>query len=468
MRERMGMEMDTIAAIATARGMASGVGVIRISGPGAVAAAAGVTKLSGGKTLAELPDRQLTRCTLLDRTGAAIDDILAVVFRGPRSYTGEDVVELQCHGAPVVLEEALRALFAGGVRQAKAGEFTRRAFLNGCMDLTAAEAVVDLIDAETAEEARNAVGQLEGAIARPVEQVYAGLMELAARFYAVVDYPDEDIEPLGQQELAQTLRRGEETLRTLLATAERGRILKKGVPTAIVGRPNVGKSSLLNALAGFDRAIVTDIPGTTRDTVEEKVLCGGVLLRLTDTAGIRETEDAVEKIGVERSRQALEQADLVLAVVDGSGAVTEEDLAILEQAAKSEKWILVWSKSDLTACMPVPCMTFPPPQHAPAAVVEISSVTGKGLDDLERAVAELYPRPEGAQGTVVTNARQAEALGRALDAVTAARQALEGGMTPDVVLTDAEEAMAALGELTGKTVREDLVETIFSRFCVGK
>lgn len=468
MRERMGMEMDTIAAIATSRGMASGVGVIRISGPGAVAAAVGVTKLSGGKTLAELPDRQLTRCTLLDRTGAAIDDILAVVFRGPRSYTGEDVVELQCHGAPVVLEEALRALFAGGVRQAKAGEFTRRAFLNGRMDLTAAEAVVDLIDAETAEEARNAVGQLGGAIARPVEQVYAGLMELAARFYAVVDYPDEDIEPLGQQELAQTLRRGEETLHTLLATAERGRILKKGVPTAIVGRPNVGKSSLLNALAGFDRAIVTDIPGTTRDTVEEKVLCGGVLLRLTDTAGIRETEDAVEKIGVERSRQALEQADLVLAVVDGSGAVTEEDLAILEQAAKSEKWILVWSKSDLTACMPVPCMTFTPPQHAPAAVVEISSVTGKGLDDLERAVAELYPRPEGAQGTVVTNARQAEALGRALDAVTAARQALEGGMTPDVVLTDAEEAMAALGELTGKTVREDLVETIFSRFCVGK
>ncbi len=462
------MEMDTIAAIATSRGMASGVGVIRISGPGAVAAAVGVTKLSGGKTLAELPDRQLTRCTLLDRTGAAIDDILAVVFRGPRSYTGEDVVELQCHGAPVVLEEALRALFAGGVRQAKAGEFTRRAFLNGRMDLTAAEAVVDLIDAETAEEARNAVGQLGGAIARPVEQVYAGLMELAARFYAVVDYPDEDIEPLGQQELAQTLRRGEETLHTLLATAERGRILKKGVPTAIVGRPNVGKSSLLNALAGFDRAIVTDIPGTTRDTVEEKVLCGGVLLRLTDTAGIRETEDAVEKIGVERSRQALEQADLVLAVVDGSGAVTEEDLAILEQAAKSEKWILVWSKSDLTACMPVPCMTFTPPQHAPAAVVEISSVTGKGLDDLERAVAELYPRPEGAQGTVVTNARQAEALGRALDAVTAARQALEGGMTPDVVLTDAEEAMAALGELTGKTVREDLVETIFSRFCVGK
>lgn len=460
--------MDTIAAIATARGTASGVGVIRISGDRAVAAAAQVTRLSGGKTLADLPDRQLTRCTLLDRTGAAIDDILAVVFRGPRSYTGEDVVELQCHGAPVVLEETLRSLFAAGARQAKAGEFTRRAFLNGRMDLTAAEAVVDLIDAETAEEARNAVGQLGGAIARPVEQVYAGLMDLAARFYAVVDYPDEDIEPLGQQELTQTLRRGEETLCALLATAERGRILKKGVPTAIVGRPNVGKSSLLNALAGFDRAIVTDIPGTTRDTVEEKVLCGGVLLRLTDTAGIRETEDAVEKIGVERSRQALEQADLVLAVVDGSGAVTEEDLAILEQTAKSEKWILVWSKSDLAACTPVPCMTFTPPQHAPAAVVEISSVTGKGLDDLERAVAELYPRPEEAQGTVVTNARQAEALGRALDAVTAARQALEGGMTPDVVLTDAEEAMAALGELTGKTVREDLVETIFSRFCVGK
>lgn len=460
--------MDTIAAIATARGTASGIGVLRISGENAVAAAEHVTRLPGGKTLSDAPDRRLTRCALLDSTGAVIDDILAVVFRGPGSYTGEDVVELQCHGAPVVLEEALRALFLAGARQAKPGEFTKRAFLNGRMDLTQAEAVIDLIDAETAEEARNAVGQLGGAIARPVGEVYDALMDITSRFYAVVDYPDEDIEPLQQREMERTLCRSEEMLRRLLSTAERGRILKKGVPTAIVGRPNAGKSSLLNALAGYDRAIVTDIPGTTRDTVEEKVLCGGVLLRLIDTAGIRDTEDAVEKIGVERSKQAMDTAELVLTVVDGSVQPTEEDAAILEQAARHEKWILVWSKADLSGTVAVPYLSFADALHAPVAIVEVSSVTGQGLDALEQAVAALYPKLDVPQGAVVTNARQTEAIARALDAVTAAREALESGMTPDVVLTDGEEALNALGELTGKTVRDDLVATIFSRFCVGK
>ena len=413
--------MDTIAAIATARGTASGIGVLRISGENAVAAAEHVTRLPGGKTLSDAPDRRLTRCALLDSTGAVIDDILAVVFRGPGSYTGEDVVELQCHGAPVVLEEALRALFLAGARQAKPGEFTKRAFLNGRMDLTQAEAVIDLIDAETAEEARNAVGQLGGAIARPVGEVYDALMDITSRFYAVVDYPDEDIEPLQQREMERTLCRSEEMLRRLLSTAERGRILKKGVPTAIVGRPNAGKSSLLNALAGYDRAIVTDIPGTTRDTVEEKVLCGGVLLRLIDTAGIRDTEDAVEKIGVERSKQAMDSAELVLTVVDGSVQPTEEDAAILEQAARHEKWILVWSKADLSGTVAVPYLSFADALHAPAAIVEVSSVTGQGLDALEQAVAALYPKLDVPQGAVVTNARQTEAIARALDAVTAAR-----------------------------------------------
>ena len=460
--------MDTIAAVATARGIAAGIGVLRISGENAVAAAEHVLRLPGGGTLHAVPSRKLMRCALLDSTGAVIDDILAVVFRAPNSYTGEDVVELQCHGAPVVLEEALKALQRAGARQAKPGEFTKRAFLNGRMDLTQAEAVVDLIDAETAEEARNAVGQLGGAIARPVGEVYDALMDITSRFYAVVDYPDEDIEPLQQQEMEQTLRRSEETLRRLLSTAERGRILKKGVPTAIVGRPNAGKSSLLNALAGYDRAIVTDIPGTTRDTVEEKVLCGGILLRLIDTAGIRDTEDAVEKIGVERSRQAMDSAELVLAVVDGTVKPTEEDAAILKQAARHEKWILVWSKADLSGTAAVPYLSFADDFHAPAAIVEVSSVTGQGLDQLEKAVAALYPKLDVPQGAVVTNARQTEAIARALDAVTAAREALESGMTPDVVLTDGEEALNALGELTGKTVRDDLVATIFSRFCVGK
>ena len=459
--------MDTIAAIATARGNA-GVGVLRISGEEAVATAQRVVRRAGGARLADAPARTLVRCALLDGSGAVIDDILAVVFPAPHSYTGETVVELQCHGAPVVLEEGLRALFAAGARQARPGEFTKRAFLNGRMDLTAAEAVIDLIDAETVQEAHNAALQLNGAVARPAGQVYDALMEIASRFYAVVDYPDEDIAPLQQAEMACTLRDGEAALRALLSTAERGRILKKGVPTAIVGRPNVGKSSLLNALLGYERAIVTDVAGTTRDTVEEKVLCGGVLLRLTDTAGIRETEDTVEKIGVERSRQAMEQAELVLAVLDGSRSVTEEDTAILERAARHEKWILVWSKADLPAAGAVPYASFKAPYHAPAAIVSVSAVTGQGLDALQRAVAEQFPLPEAQEGALLTNSRQSEAVGRALQAVCSARQALEAGLTPDAVLTDVEEAMTALGELTGKTVREDLVETIFSRFCVGK
>ena len=460
--------MDTIAAISTPRGIPSGVGILRISGARAIETAERVVRRPNGIALSDARERSMVRCALLDSSGAVMDDILAVVFRGPHSYTGEDVVELHCHGAPVILEEALHALFQAGARQAQPGEFTKRAFLNGRMDLTAAEAVIDLIDAETAEAAHNAVGQLHGALARPIEKVYDALMAIASRFYAVVDYPDEDIAPLQQAEMEETLRRSETLLRGLLATAERGRVLKQGVLTAIVGRPNAGKSSLLNALAGFDRAIVTDIPGTTRDTVEEKVRCGGVLLRLCDTAGIRSTEDTVEKIGVERSLQALEQAELVLAVLDGSVMPTEEDELLLTRVARHEKWILVWSKADLRSELPVPYFTFTEEQHPPAAIVEVSSVTGAGLEALEQAVSDLFPAGTAAQGTVVTNARQAGAITRALDAVCASRAALAQGITPDAVLTDVEEALSALGELTGKTVREDLVATIFSRFCVGK
>lgn len=460
------MELDTIAAISTARGVSAAVGMLRISGPQAVTVADAVVRRPKGASLGEAAPRAMVRCTLLDSAGRVLDDVLAVVFPGPNSYTGEDVVELHCHGAPVVLEEGLGALFAAGARQARAGEFTKRAFLNGRLDLTQAEAVIDLIEAETAEEARNAASQVNGVLGRAVGGVYDALMDVAARFYAVVDYPDEDIEPLQMEALGRTLGESAASLRRLLATAERGRVLKRGVPTAIVGRPNAGKSSLLNALAGYERAIVTDIPGTTRDTVEEKVRCGGVLLRLTDTAGIRETEDAVEKLGVERSRRVLAEADLVLAVVDASAPVTAEDRAIVDSAAEKGKWILVLTKADL--CGGVPVVSLEGVGCAPAAVVAVSSVTGEGLDTLEQAVAALYPDPGVPQGAVVTNIRQAEALQRALDAVASAEGALASGMTPDVVLTDAEEALDALGELTGKTARADLVGAIFSRFCVGK
>ena len=384
--------------------------------------------------------------------GTLLDRGMAVCFSAAHSYTGEESAELHCHGSPVVLSEVLQAAFAAGARQARPGEFTQRAFLDGKLDLTEAEAVIDLIDAETAESARNAAAQLSGALRRPIESVYDKLLDVSSRFYAVVDYPDEDIEDLSCEETERTLLCCEETLSDLLGTFARGKVLKNGVATAIIGAPNAGKSSLLNALVGFDRAIVTDIAGTTRDTVEEKATVGGVLLRLIDTAGLHETDDLVEQRGVERSKKASE-------------ARAAEMLAPLELAAKSGKpWLLLLTKSDLGGGAGiVPDKDW----RTPEAIISLSSVTHEGFEALEAAIRTLYPAPKG-DTSLVTNARQADAIRRALDSVRAAKDALQSGMTPDVVLTEVEQAENALGELTGRTAREDMVARIFERFCVGK
>lgn len=452
--------MDTIAAVSTARAV-SAIGIVRLSGDGAFSAADAVFRPLDGRPLSAHPRRTMVLGTLLDREGRVLDQALAVTFARGSSYTGEDSVEFHCHGSPVVLEEALQALFANGARQALGGEFTKRAFLSGNLDLTQAEAVIDLIEAETADAARNAAGQLGGSLRQRIEKVYEGLMEVTSRFYAIVDYPDEDIEELESSQLQKALMDGIVDLEGLAATFRRGRVLKQGVPTAIVGRPNVGKSSLLNALVGFERCLVTDIAGTTRDTVEEKVLVGGVLLRLIDTAGIHDTADTVEQLGVERSRAALAGAELALAVVDGP--LTEEDREILQEAARCPHWLLIWSKADLGGS-PSPL----PEGLCPDGVVTLSSRTGEGLSDLEAAVEKLYPMGAAPAGQMLTNPRQAQAVNRALEALRGAQTALEGGLTPDAVLTDTEAALGALGELTGRTVRQDLVEQIFSRFCVGK
>ena len=459
--------MDIIAAIATGHSPTA-IGIVRVSGQGCFACCDRVFRAFNGSPFSQQTPRNMVFGEMLDAQGRVIDQGLAVRFPGPRSYTGEDSAEFHCHGSPVVLRELLGALFAAGARQAKAGEFTRRAFLNGRLDLTQAEAVIDLIDAETASAARNAAAQLDGGLRRVLEPIQDALLDVTSRFYAVVDYPDEDIEDIRPEQVAQALDSSAAALDQLLATCQRGKVLKSGVRTAIVGRPNAGKSSLLNALAGFDRAIVTDIPGTTRDTVEESVLCGGVLLRLTDTAGIRDTEDTVEQLGVERSRKALEAADLVLAVVDGSVPPTEEDLEVLRLAAKASRWIAVFSKCDLwdTKTRSVGVIG---QVGAPAATVSLSAVTGQGLDRLEAAVAALFPAGEASDsGGLLTDQRQEEAARRARDAVRRAKEALDAGLTPDAILTDAEEALDALGELTGRTAKEEIVSRIFSRFCVGK
>lgn len=457
---------DTIAAIATAQGTAA-VGIVRISGAGTKRVLSRLFSPANGNSTENMLPRRMTYGTIYDAEGRVLDHALAVIFSAAHSYTGEESAEVHCHGSTVVLQEVLRAAFAAGARQARAGEFTQRAFLNGKMDLTEAEAVIDLIDAETAEAARNAAAQVEGALRRPMDQVYDALTEILSRFYAVVDYPDEDIEDLTRAETETALATSEETLDALLGTFARGSVLKRGVCTAIVGAPNAGKSSLLNALVGYERAIVTDIAGTTRDTVEEKAVVGGVLLRLIDTAGLRETDDTVERLGVERSRKAIDEADLIFVVTDGTKFYEEDDREALHLAKESGKpWLLLRSRSDLKH---LPGGDLASDEHWPGLCAEIdfSSLTHEGFDALAEAVAALYPVPPNG-GTLVTNARQADAIRRALESVRAAKRALEEGMTPDVVLTEAESALSAIGELTGRTAREDMVARIFERFCVGK
>ena len=453
---------DTIAAIATIQAP-SAIGIVRLTGPDTRRILDGVFAPANGRPMSAQTPRKLVFGRALDRSGGVIDEALAVLFPGPNSYTGEDCAEIHCHGSPVVLDEVLAAAFARGARQARGGEFTQRAFLSGRMDLIQAESVADLIDAESAGAARNAVGQLQGRMSRSVGGIYDALMDVVSRFYAIVDYPDEEIEPLQQAQIEQTLAESAERLDALLATFSRGRLLKSGVPAVILGKPNAGKSSLLNALLGYDRAIVTDIAGTTRDTVEEKVLVGNVLLRLCDTAGIRDAADTVERLGVERAQQAAQRAELALLVLDGSAPLTREDEEAIAAARRARRMLVLVNKADLPQVLDTAAL-----RVRFGEVIPLSARSGTGVDALCRAVEELFAGGETPRGELLTNARQAESAQRALDAVRRAEQALRSGLSPDAVLTDAEEALEALAEFSGKRVRDDLVATIFSRFCVGK
>ena len=461
---------DTIAAVATPAGPGA-IGILRLSGPEAVSAASAAFRAADSRPLEAHPPRRLIYGDLLDREGAVIDKVLATYTRGPASYTGEDTAELHCHGAPMVLSLGLESLFSHGARQAGPGEFTRRAFLNGRLDLVQAEAVGDLLEASSREGARHAAGQLSGALSRRIGGIYSALVDVMAHFHAVLDYPDEDIDPFRESELEVVLSRQAAQLRALLATCRRGSQILHGLRCAIVGRPNAGKSSLLNALLGYERAIVTEIPGTTRDTVEATVTLEGYLFRLVDTAGLRDSDDPIEQLGVARSRQALDQADLILLVCDGTQELGEEDTALLDQALDQADTLLVMNKSDLPG---YGCPMFRAENTAHTlSVVGLSAKTGLGLEFLEaelvrRAQALLPQAGQRASELLLTNQRQTDAVRRAAESVARAGQALEQGVTPDALLTDVEQAMAALGELTGRTVREDITSRIFQRFCVGK
>ena len=450
---------DTIAAVATGASI-SAIGIVRLSGDRAIELADRLFEPAGGKKLSSCADRVLLYGKVTDRNGEVLDLCLCTVAHAPNSYTGENTAEFQCHGSPVILRTLLDELFALGARQALPGEFTKRAFLNGKMDLTAAEAVADIIDAETKESVINAAGQLSGAIDRKMAEIYSRLADISSHYHAVLDYPDEDIEPFVLEGYEQKLENITAGLERLLSSFDRGRLMTSGIPAVIVGKPNVGKSSLLNALLGYERAIVTQVPGTTRDTIEEKVVIGSVSLRLTDTAGIRETDDLVESMGVERSRQAMNEARLVIAVIDGSNEPDEEDLAIVAEAEKAPKGIVILSKKDISETDYELATSLP--------VIRLSSVTGQGMEKLEKAIEEAFPEPEVPAGEILTNVRHASAVGRALESMHAALEAMRAGNTPDIVLTETEGAMQAIGELTGRTVREDVTNRIFERFCVGK
>ncbi len=450
------MTAETIAAVATPFGEGA-IAMLRLSGPKTLEIAGRVCRVSD-RGLATLRSWRLHRARLLSPDGSVLDDVLVSVHRAPASYTGEDVVEITCHGGILVTRRALDALLAAGARAAEPGEFTQRAFLNGKMDLTQAEAVMDLISAHTDLALRAASEQLAGRLGQRVNGLREDLLSLVAHIEAYIDFPDEDIDPDTGMALLARCDEILAALDALLATAGQGRILREGVRTVIYGEPNVGKSSLLNALVGHERAIVSEIPGTTRDTVEEFINLRGLPLRLIDTAGLRDTADPVENAGIARTKDTLARADLALRLADAS-----QPPAVDVPNPGTATEILILNKIDLGVA---------PGWAAEAhrAAIRVSCRTGEGLDDLAAAV---YERVTGGQlawnpSTAAINARHQRCLARARESLAAARAALAAGTSPEFVALDLRAALDAVGEVVGGVDTEEILGKIFSTFCIGK
>lgn len=466
------MQADTIAAIATAPGEA-GVGMLRISGARAIEVADAVFRAASGKRLKDAETQRVLYGHVVDEEGAPIDEVLALVMRAPHSYTREDVVELSCHGGSVVLRRVLALVLAAGARLAERGEFTKRAFLSGRLDLSQAQAVMEIVSARTDRALRVAEGHLAGHFSGKIHAMRQKCLGLIAHLEAAIDFPEDEVDDVVIDEVERAVTQLRQEIRALLATAHTGRILRDGLPTAIVGKPNVGKSSLMNALLREERAIVTDIPGTTRDSIEEYADIGGVPLRIIDTAGIRETDDAVERIGVEKARGYIERAALVLALFDGAQPLGAEDEEILSLVA-GRPALLLLTKSDLPpvttpAALAAAYARCAGESAAPPAILAISARKEQGLSALAAAIGEFAGTGGGLEeGSFVSDERSA-ALLRAADAqLGAALKTIGAGLSVDFISIDLRAAWEKLGEITGETVGEDIIDEIFSKFCIGK
>jgi tRNA modification GTPase len=473
---------DTIAAPATPPGQ-GGVAILRISGPRAAEVLARVFRARSGEPVEAWPSHRLTLGTLAAPDGSPIDEAMAVLMRAPRSYTREDVAELHCHGGPWVVGEALRLAVAAGARTAEPGEFTRRAFEHGRIDLSQAEAVMALIGAQGERAAREALRQAQGGVSRFVIEARAEATRLLAGVEAALDFPEE----IGDAEANESFTTGGRALAASLRGAcdpRTGRLLREGLDVVLAGRPNVGKSTLLNALLGEDRAIVTDAPGTTRDTLTERLMLDGLAVRLTDTAGLREGGDAAEALGVARARAALDRADVLLLVLDASAPLTPEDRALLaEVGARAQPRIIALNKADLPARISMQdveaaaggptespeeaCGARPKATPPASVIVGVSARTGEGVPALRAALRDQAALP-GSQHAALTQARHIAAAEDAASALEDACAALDAGMPPDVAAIDLHRALDALGSVTGETLREDVIDAIFVHFCVGK
>ncbi|KKB37470.1 tRNA uridine-5-carboxymethylaminomethyl(34) synthesis GTPase MnmE [Bacillus thermotolerans] len=461
------MDFDTIAAISTPSGEGA-IAIVRLSGEEAVEIADRVFQSPSKKSLTEMTSHTIHYGHLIDpKTGNVVEEVMLSLMKGPKTFTREDVVEINCHGGLVSVNRVLQLVLAQGARLAEPGEFTKRAFLNGRIDLSQAEAVMDLIRAKTDRAMNVALNQMEGRLSKLIRQLRQEILETLAHIEVNIDYPEyDDVEEMTHKVLLEKAAFVQKEIKKLLQTAEQGKILREGLSTVIIGRPNVGKSSLLNALVHENKAIVTDIPGTTRDVIEEYVNVRGVPLRLVDTAGIRETEDIVERIGVERSRQVLKEADLILLVLNYSDELTEEDEKLF-QAVEGMDVIVLVNKTDLPQKIDMERVK---ELARDKKLVTASLLEEKGIDELEEAIASLFfsGSIEAGDMTYVSNARHIALLNQALTSITEAIDNTEAGTPIDIVQIDLTRTWELLGEIIGESVHESLIDQLFSQFCLGK